>query len=106
MCQIARIHVRIDLFVGPDLDPRCLRYSSRCELFNLQLKLLENKKNIYKIMCQIARIHVRIDLFVGPDLDPRCLRGSSADKTNHAKNNKLLCRICMRSHECNTKECM
>ena len=51
-------------------------------------------------MCQIARIHVRIDLFVGPDLDPRCLRGSSADKTNHAKNNKLLCRICMRSHEC------
>ena len=47
MCQIARIHVRIDLFVGPDLDPRCLRYSSRCELFNLQLKSLENKKNIY-----------------------------------------------------------
>ena len=72
----------------------------------LQLKLLENKKKMYKIMCQIARIHVRIDLFVGPDLGPRCLRGSSADKTKHAKNNKLLCRICMRSHECNTKECM
>ena len=48
MCQIARIHVRIDLFVGPDLDPRCLRYSSRCELFNLQLKLLENKKKYIK----------------------------------------------------------
>ena len=82
------------LFVGPDLDPNCLKRLSADETSRCMYFFFLSKSTFLKILsgfpseCQTISDPDQAQLFVGPDLDPNCLQMLSADDTSRQRDKR------------------